>query len=194
MKQFTIEIRGINPLLMHNSRLSDEFDPIVKAIKKITAKKTKQTEDDRWEKRRLEFLGSLYFDETVGPYMPGLNIEQCLLHAARMTKNGKDIERGLRITSDINPIAYDGPRDLDGLWDKGNAAHVHNASVKVQRARIIRTRPVFRQWATVAEGMFDPEILDFESLLSFGEKAGQYIGLGDWRPRFGTFEATIKEV
>ncbi|MDB2192120.1 hypothetical protein [Mycobacteroides abscessus] len=194
MKQFTIEIRGVNPLLMHNSRLSDEFDPIAKAIKKITAKKMKQTEDDRWEKRRLEFLGSLYFDDTVGPYVPGLNIEQCLLHAARMTRNGKDIERGLRITSDVNPLGYDGPRDLDSLWGGGNPAHVHNASVVITRNRIIRTRPIFRHWAVEAEGVYDPGILDFESLLSFGEKAGQYIGLGDWRPRFGTFEAIIKEV
>lgn len=193
MKHFTMTIKGINPLLMHNSQLSDEFNPIVVAMKRLTAKKTKKTEDDRWEIRRLEFMGGLYYDDIAGPYIPSQNIEASLAKAAGLTRNGQDIKRGVRITTDINPIGYNGPRTPDKLWESGQA-HVHSASVKNpgSSARIIRTRPIFREWATEVEGIFDPEVLDLESLKMFADKAGQLIGLGDWRPRFGTFEAEVK--
>lgn len=191
MKTFTLTITGTSPLLMHNARLSDEFDPIAVEMKKITAKKTKKTEDDRWELRRLEFLGGLYHDEDYGPYIPAQNVEACIKEAARMTRNGKDVERGMQLTTDINPIAYTGPREADALWEDPN--HRHGASVKVGMARVIRTRPIFRQWAIEVEGVIDPTILDFDSLSMFTEKAGSFIGLGDWRPRFGRFTTTITE-
>lgn len=192
MKRFTITVQGTAPLLMHNAQLSDEFNPVTLEMKKITAKKTKKTDDDRWELRRLEFMGGLYYDPDSGPYIPAANIEATLAKAAGLTRNGQDIKRGVRITTDINPLAYSGPRTVDELWeDKAN--YVHNASVKVGQARIIRTRPIFREWITEAEGIYDPTVIDLESMKQFATKAGQLIGLGDWRPRFGTFEATVKE-
>lgn len=191
MKKFTITLTGTAPILMHNAQLSDEFNPVTLEMKKITAKKTKKTEDDRWELRRLEFVGGLYHDVDYGPYIPAVNIEASIAKAAGLTRNGQDVKRGVRLTTDVNPLAYSGPRDIDDLWKDPN--HVHNASVKVGQARIIRTRPVFRNWAVEAEGIFDPSVIDLESLKQFAEKAGNLIGLGDWRPRFGTFETSITE-
>lgn len=189
MKNFTMTVIGTAPLLMHNSQLSDEFNPVTLEMKKLTSKKTKKTEDDRWELRRLEHLGSLYFDPELGPYMPAQNIEACLAKAAGLTRNGQDVKRGIRITSDVNPLVYKGPRETKTLWKDPN--HVHNASVKVGQARIIRTRPIFREWAFEANGIIDVNVIDVESLTQFAEKAGTLIGLGDWRPRFGTFNAEI---
>lgn len=192
MKKFTITLTGTASLLMHNSQLSDEFNPIAVEMKKITAKKTKKTEDDRWELRRLEFVGGLYYDTDLGPYIPAANIEASIAKAAGLTRNGQDVKRGVRLVTDVNPLAYRGPRDPDALWK--DATFVHNASVKVGTARIIRTRPMFRDWMTEAEGVYDPTVIDFESLKQFVDKAGQLIGLGDWRPRFGTFDAQLVEV
>lgn len=53
-----LDITGTAPLLMHNSRLADPIDPIVRSMKKITGK-TKKTEDDHAETARLEFLDDL---------------------------------------------------------------------------------------------------------------------------------------
>ena len=192
MKKFRLTLSGTAPMLMHNAQLSDEFNPVVLEMKKITAKKTKKTEDDRWELRRLEFVGSLYYDQDAGPYVPAANIEASMAKAAGLTRNGQDVKRGVRIVTDVNPLAYRGPRTPDDLWKE--SSFVHNASVKVGTARIIRTRPIFRDWITEAEGVFDPTVVDFESLKMFAEKAGQLIGLGDWRPRFGTFDAEIEEL
>lgn len=193
MNRFRLTLTGTAPILMHNAQLSDEFNPVTLEMKKITAKKTKKTEDDRWELRRLEFVGGLYYDHDAGPYIPAANIEASIAKAAGLTRNGQDVKRGVRLTTDFNPLAYGGgPRTPDELWKDEN--FVHNASVKVGTARIIRTRPIFRNWATEAEGVFDNSVIDFESLKMFAEKAGQLIGLGDWRPRFGTFDVEIEEI
>ena len=56
MKNFTITLTGEAPILMHNAQLSDKFNPITKAMSAINAKRTKKTDDDEWEMRRLEFM------------------------------------------------------------------------------------------------------------------------------------------
>lgn len=190
MKKFSITITGTSPLLMHSARLSNPLDPVAKAMKRVSAKRTK-TDDDHLELARLEHAGGLYFDEEIGPYVPGDNIWRCIQDAAKKRKLGQQIKSGLIVATDINPLAYKGPRTIDGLWEDENFRH--QASVKVQTSRIIRTRPIFREWATEAECIYDPAQLDPAEIEEISEIAGTIIGLGDWRPRFGRFEATITE-
>lgn len=191
MARFRLTCTGTTPLLMHNARLSNPLDDVAKAMKRVSSKRVK-TEDDHEELARLEHMGGLYLDPDVGPYLPGQNFERCLVDAARITKSGKKIERGVFVETDVNPLAYDGPRDVDGLWKDENFRHA--ASVKVQTSRVTRTRPQFRHWAVEAEGMFDPAIISLDEIREIAETAGRMIGLGDWRPRFGRFEATVEKV
>lgn len=191
MINFRITLTGTAPLLMHNSRLADPLDTFVKAKKRVSNKRTK-TDEDHEELARLEYLGGLYFDADVGPYLPAQNIERALLDAARLSKRGKQIERGMFIQTDTNPIAYRGPRDTDGLWKDENFRLM--ASVKQQTSRIMRCRPLFREWTADAEGILDPNFLDPADLEAIATTAGQVIGIGDWRPRYGRFTATIEQV
>lgn len=190
MQKFTLTLTGTAPLLMHNVALADEFNPVVLEMKKITAKKTKKTEDDRWELRRLEFVGSLYYDADLGPYIPAEMIEASIREGAKVSRNGKDVQRGLRITSAVNPLAYKGPRAIDELWKDENFRDMR--SVRVTSSRIVRTRPIFRNWMTQAEGIIDTEVLDLDALTLFLERAGGLMGIGDYRPRFGTYTAEIE--
>lgn len=192
MQKFTLELTGTAPLLMHNSRLADKLDPITKLKAAVSAKKRK-TEEDDLELSRLEFLGGLYHDEDAGPYLPGDNIFKALVEAARKTKQGKQVEQGLLITTDVNALAYDGPRDTRGLWED-RANFEFRKTVKQMQARIVRVRPIFRHWSTVIEGAYDEAVLDFSDVENFAHTAGAYIGVGDWRPRYGRFEASIKKV
>jgi hypothetical protein len=189
--RFRMTCEGTTPLLMHNARLSNPLDEVVKESRKISAKR-KKTEEDHEEMARLEHMGGLYFDPDVGPYLPGQNFERCLLDAARITKAGKKIERGVFVETNVNPLAYEGPRDVDGLWADQNFRFM--ASVRVQTNRVTRTRPQFRQWKTAAEGIYDPEIIDLDELAGIAGTAGRLIGLGDWRPRFGRFEAQVEAI
>lgn len=189
MIDFTITIEGTAPLLMHSSRLSDPLDPAAKALKKASSKRSK-TDEDHAAVAEAEFRGGLYLDPDVGPYIPGENIMASLVAGAKLNKLGVKVTRGLLIKSDVNPIVYSGPRDADGLWADPN--HSHRASVKVGTSRVIRTRPIFREWLTEAEGTLDESQLDITELSAIAENAGAFIGLGDWRPRFGRFIAKVE--
>lgn len=188
MIDFTITLTGTAPLLMHNSRLSNPLDPATKALKKVTGKRNK-TDDDHEQIARLEFAGGLYLDPDVGPYIPGENIARALVDGAKLTKMGVKVTRGVFISTDVNPLAYDGPRDEQKLWDAGWR---HMASVKVGTNRTMRCRPWFPKWKVQADGVLDPSVLELDDLAAIADNAGSLIGLGDWRPRFGRFTATVE--
>ena len=186
MLNMTVTITGTAPLLMHNSRLSNPLDPAAQALKKATGKRTK-TEEDHAEVARLEHFGGLYMDPDVGPYLPGDNVWRCIYDAAKKSKRGVRVKEGLLVTSDVNPIAYRGPRDAAGLWEDENFRLM--ASVKVGTSRIMRCRPMFRDWRCSADVLIDTAYLDESEVQEILAVAGQIIGLGDWRPRYGRFTA-----
>lgn len=186
--EFSITFEGTDALLVHNARLSNPLDPAAKALKRLTGKRNK-TDDDYAELAHVEFAGSLYFDEEIGPYIPGENIWRCLFDAAKKHKKGPRIKEGVFISTSVNPLGYRGPRDVEGLWADENFRHY--ASVKVGTARTTRCRPIFRSWKVAADGVLDTNVLDLAELQQIAETAGTLIGLGDWRPRFGRFVATV---
>lgn len=180
------------PLLMHNARLSNPLDPAAKAIKKVSAKRNK-TDEDHQEMAHLEFIGSMYYDKDAGPYIPADNVWRCLYDAAKKSKRGPKVKEGVLITTDVNPLGGFGRvREVEKLWADENFRHF--ASAKVGQVRVTRCRPVFRQWAVDAEGVLDTNVLDFSELEQIAETAGSLIGLGDWRPRYGRFAATVEKI
>lgn len=187
----TIELTGTHTLLMHNSQLADPLNPFTRKLAEVTSKRRK-TVDDHEEIARREWYGGLYYHPTAGPYIPGANIERCLLDAARLNRLGKSVERGLFITSDVNPLVYTGPRDPGSMV--GSVDFRHMASVKIGTNRTMRCRPMFREWAVTAQGTLDEMQLELTDLRLVADRAGSLIGLGDWRPRFGRFTASIGEV
>lgn len=188
---FRITITGTAELLMHNSRLANPLDVTAKAMKAVSSKRVK-TDDDYEELAHLEHFGGMYYDPEIGPYMPGQNIERCLVDAGKVTKSGVKVTRGVFIATNLNPLAYKGPRTPDALWADENFRHM--ASVKVQQNRVMRCRPMFREWRTEAEGTLDTAVLSLEELRSIATTAGSMIGLGDYRPRYGRFAVEVKKI
>jgi hypothetical protein len=186
---FKITMTGVRPVLMHSARLANPLDQIVKAMKAISGKRTK-TDDDHIEMARLEFAGSMYIHDQLGPYIPGENIERCLVDAGKITKKGTALTRGLFIKTDFNPLVYRGPRTIEELWADENFRHV--ASVKVQQNRVMRTRPMFKEWEVTAEGVLDTSVVDPGEFGAIAETAGNMIGLGDYRPRYGRFVVNVE--
>lgn len=190
---FTITITGTSALLMNNARTANPLDPAAKALKQLTGKRNK-TDADHEEIYRVGHSGSLYHDADVGPYLPGDNIWKSLLEGARKHKLGKKIEEGTLITTDVNPLAYKGPRDVQGLWADENFRYINFRVTGggARRVRVSFCRPIFREWRTQANGILDENIIDLAELRLIAETAGQRIGLGDWRPRYGRYTATIE--
>lgn len=185
----TMKLVGTRPLLMNNGRAADPLDPSAKA-KAAVAKKRGKTDDDHAHLGRLEFAAALYHDDEVGPYLPADNLWKCIQVAARKSKQGKLIEEGLVVTSDINPLSYPGPRDLATLIKDKNF-EFRKTVVQGGRTRIPRVRPIFQQWTTEADIDFDESVLNLGDLQRFADIGGRLVGLGDWRPRYGRFTATV---
>lgn len=186
-----LEMVGTQPLLMHNIRLADDQDPYTKAVKELTAKRSRKTEDDKHEIDRLSFAGALYWSEKLGPYLPAENIFRCLMEAGALTRSGKKIERGVIFPETLAVLDYNGPRDIDSLWGDGQSVFVDRRMVAVQRHRIPRVRPIFRDWSAVIEVEIDTQVVDLEEFTSICEKAGRMIGIGDFRRFYGKFAANV---
>lgn len=184
-----IQLTGTTAMLMHSSRTVDPLDPMTQAIKAITSKR-KKTDADHLEIARLEFAAGLYFDEVAGPFVPGENIFRTLVEGGKLTKAGVKVTRGLLITTDINPLSYKGPRTIDELW--ADPAFRNSSPVRVSMARTVRCRPHFPAgWKVDCDAILDDTVLSFMDLQEIATQAGQMIGLGDWRPRFGRFTADV---
>lgn len=180
---------GGSPLVMHNERLADPLDDIVRAIAAISKKRNK-TEADHLEIARQEFEGGLYTNGN-GPCLPAWNILRCLQDGAKRHKRGADVLRGVYPVADHADVIYDGPRETEALWKDGSFAL--RKTVGIQRARTMRTRPIFRDWRSELLVEVDPTIWDLDTLANCWKDAGVYAGIGEMRPVYGRFTATLKE-
>jgi hypothetical protein len=179
-----VSIRGVTPLLMHNGNLADPLHESSIALAKLSGKRQK-TLDDHRALSKTEWYGGLYVDERGRPCLPGEVIEAALAEGAKKTKRGKDAKAGIVVFGDF-PLEYDGPKTADALWKHGG--FLKRAGVRVKQSRVIRSRPMFPEWAVSFEIQWDSSIIKSESdVLDIVADAGR-AGIGDWRPKFGRFE------
>ncbi|GAF91758.1 unnamed protein product [marine sediment metagenome] len=167
----------------------DPLNPLTKEHKALTSKR-KKTDEDHELIALSEMRSYLYWDKKNGIYMPASNFEASLRDAAKLNKLGQHIRRGVIVTDD-SPINYKGPKDPEKLVR--DTAFQFAKTVVVQRARIMRYRPIFHEWSCVFVISFDESILDRNEILTIAQNAGKFAGLGTWRPRFGRFEIEVLE-
>lgn len=178
----TITAAPMTPLLMHNGRLSNPMDPYTKRLKELTGARTK-TDETHAAIMRAEFEGGLYWDEDLGPYLPAEMVEAGIKEGGRVSKNGKKIEAGVFIMESRVRLDYEGPRSIDGLYPKFSKV----SGVRVQKNRVIRTRPCFHNWSATFTLQAVPDLVNEEDIIRAIEDAGRVKGIGDWRPRCGRF-------
>jgi hypothetical protein len=181
-----LRITGVSPILLHNGHLADPLEPIVKEIKKISGKRGK-TDADLEELARLEWRGSLYLNDGK-VCLPGDVIEAAFCEGAKRSKSGKLAQAGI-ICPTNPPLEYDGPSDIDDLWKDGGFRLT--VGVKIQRSRVMRTRPIFRKWAVTFGLMFDDGLLNREQVIEIMKTTGEVVGICDWRPKFGRFGVEV---
>jgi hypothetical protein len=189
-----LRLEGEAPLLMHADTLLDITHPLTRQFKELTAKGSAQrTMDDNMNIARVEWLAGLYYDEALGPYVPGAMVKRAITEAATRLKKGAPLKRGLVVVQTKIPLEYDGPRDLEGLWDEGFRDMRGAVNSGRNSGRVMRCRPCFEEWALTAEVAYDPTECDADTLAAIAEFA-QVRGIGDFRPEFGTFAATWTEL
>ena len=84
----------------------------------------------------------------------------------------------------------DGPRDAQGLLD--DPRFVDMRGVRVGQAKLMRCRPKFNEWRTTCQLAFNPEQITLQEVQQMVANAGSLVGIGDFRPRFGRFSATVE--
>lgn len=183
-----IRVTGVNPLLMHNIRLANPLELIVQEIKTLSSKR-KRTLEDHTALARLEFEGGLYIDKQ-GPYIPGVAFHAALVSAGKVDRLGSKIKNSIVCSTLRAPLIYDGPRDVEGLWKAG---FYDQRMVAVERARTLRTRPMFENWSAEFEIVYAPSDFDDRTIKEIVTRSGR-VGLLDYRPVYGTFTAKIKSI
>jgi len=192
--KFTIQ--GVVPTILCNGQTSDPLNKFAKELKKISGKRNK-TEGDHKAMAKLEFMACMYINEKGNPCWPSDNIEAMIIKAAAKQRKGTDAKSAIFV-DDHAPLIYDGPKTPDALWSHrtmDNNPFVLRASVVVNRNRIMRTRPIFRNWSLEFTVHYLTDIFDKEQVIATVKTAGRIIGLSDWRPKYGRFNVVnIEEI
>lgn len=181
-----LTLTGMSGLVMHNPRLIDSEDPYVRQIAELTSKGSKQTDAEREEVARLEWMGGVYHDPEVGIYVPSWNVVKCVNRGAVLTREGTNVLRALSVVSDRVPLLYDGPRELTKLYERPEFRF--RKEVGIGQKKVMRVRPIFRRWSLELDAELVEEAMNPGDLLRVATTAGRSEGLGDARKLgFGRF-------
>lgn len=186
----TVAIRGTAPLLMHNIRLANPLDKYARELDRLNKEK-KGAGADKYEflelMARVEWEGGLYYDKDIGPYLEQRHILASLKEGARRTRGGKVVQRGVTVSGYRFPLQYNGPRDIEGMVEAGT--FIDHRAVTVGRAKVMRARPVFTEWALKFPLIYDTDAISLDDLKRYLVDAGRFAGLGDGRAiGFGFYE------
>lgn len=188
-EKITFRLKGLAPLLVHNPQLSDPLNYWTKKIKAISSKR-KKVEADHEEMAHLEFLGSLYLDDKKRICIPTRFVEAALINAAKKSRMGKTYKSVVFTNQDYFPIEYEGPQDPEKLW--AEEKYRNQVSLVVQGNRVVRTRPMFTDWAVTVDVYYITEMeVDEKDIIETMKLAGTISGFGDGRPRFGRFSVEV---
>lgn len=176
MKTVKVEITGISPLLMNSPKSMIEDD------KQKGIKQTTKVYDHEKEAKKLAYTKS-----NGELYIPSQAIKASIIGASSFKKIGK---------YSAKPIIAGGvfiPTDEIGLGTKKYELDIR--TVVIQRARVVKARPMLKKWKVSFELMYNEELIgNSEIVKGLLIEAGQRIGILDFRPAkmgsFGMFEVT----
>ena len=173
-------------LIQHNGDLANPLNPFVKEMKQYTSKRNK-TDADHEMIAQYQFLGGLY-DSGLGIMLPSEVIEATINGGARKFKEGILAKSGLYVLKDAK-LVFEGPQTPKEMWEDGR--FTFQKMVVIARSRVLATRPIFNEWSAAITVNFEDEVCDAGQVEKWLKKAGQIVGMCDWRPRYGRFSATL---
>ena len=186
-KKAVFQIVGTQSLIMHNVvNFMDPTNQTRKEFKGLTGKRTKTPEDEE-RIARLEWEMSLYLSQDGSLHIPPRVMQSMMVSAAKLTKRGQSVKRGLRVDQ-AAPLTIPGwnKDDLNNNWESGKFSLA--SVVVVTGKRIVRIRPQFQEWSAIAEFTYLPDVIDDRDISDIIDTGGRLVGLMDWRPYHGLFE------
>ena len=142
MKTIKVTIEGTSPLLMNSPK------SMLDAAEGVTLKTTKKNIKEEAEKLA-------YRTDKKELYVPSEAVKGCLINASAYKKFGKYAAR---------PIIAGGVRITPSKIELGTRKYgIDLRTVVIQRARIVKARPVIEKWKLSFEVLYD------ETLISSGD-------------------------
>jgi len=192
MKEIKIKVTGISPMLQSCDRLADPLDAETIAYKKLTSIRGKaKTTDIILEIAKKQYINSVYYSSASGVHIPSINVKKTMEEGAKLSRNGDKIRKGVMIFDAELPLEYGEKLTPLELWNSGQ--YLDKRSVVVGQAKVMCYRPKFAEWSFVVDVVYDESIIEGNQIVEFLAAAGQYVGLGGFRPAkngmFGRFNA-----
>lgn len=193
MRNLKVTWKGLSPLIMHSCQCVNPLNPISREIKKLNDKPRgyKFTEEELIQLSNLEWEAGAYWQDGLGLYIPGENVEATIRNGAKASKKGKDIEKFVNILDLYIPFEYGENLTKEELISRFE--YRDTRTMVIGRARIIRTRPRFDQWRITFNLSYNEEKIDVDTIVNAMEYAGLYVGLCDSRPKYGQFTPIVEE-
>lgn len=186
MYKMKVKLIGTVAMLQHNSQLANPMSQAAKDLKAASSKggRGKKTDENYEEIARAEFFGGLYYDGK-NYFVPEEQIES-MIGATSFSEAGISKSKSMGAITVMDPFiltAYDGPQKPEKRYGDPNC--MDQRLVSVGTAKIVRTRPMFRNWVTEGIVHYDTPFTE-DNLMLVLEACGSK-GLGDYRPKFGRF-------
>lgn len=190
--KFEVRCKGVKPLLMANPQMANPLNEFKKESSKYTSKRNK-TDEDHIAISKIQFMGHLYYDKEIGLFIPSENIEACIKEGAKVSKNGKKIPLAVNVVEYKVPLIHrSNAKTPEELFEDNEFVDVRFGNLN--KSKILVTRPRFDQWELVFHVELDTTLLDIEEFIEALNNAGQRAGLGTYRPKYGTFDVTVKQI
>ena len=184
MKTLVFQIESIVPLLMHDDKTANPLNEYTKKLKALTGKR-KKTDEDHAQIAEVEWNASLYYEN--GKYIiPTKVIEATLLGSAKQFKKGTLLKQCVIVADDMILEFKDSNLKPEKLYKK--LEYVDMRTVKIGQAKTTRCRPKFDSWKGEFTVILDEDKLNAEEIEQIVHNAGKYVGMCDYRPRYGRFQ------
>lgn len=169
MKNLTLKLTGVSPLLMHSTASMNQPN------EGLRTKSNMLTGYDQAE------MGS-YRDVAGGLVFPSIAVSRSLWGAASGIKIGKLTARNA-LSGLLQTVEYAPVLDLDGKQQ--TEFEVDTRFVRINKARVPCSRAKILEWIIELPVMFDPNILNIPAINELLNRAGTFVGIGDYRPSTG---------
>ena len=166
-RDYKVAIKGVVPLLHHKFTASTE-------------RAGRQTYDPKEEAKKR-----LYLNKDGVPIQPAVHLEGCFIKSATNFK----MKGRKTYTNFCKASLMILEREIPFDNEQATAWVIDEQPVVINRARVLCWRPRWDEWSfhfTLRN--LQPSMLDDLTLRKIVEYGGMFVGIGDFRPKFGRFE------
>lgn len=178
-----IPITGISPLIVHSFSQKARIQMLEAQQGKKRIKEIRDPE--------AEYHGSLYLlperEEGVERYgFPVTGVKAAIVDATRFYNDKRLTKTGLK--SMIFLTGEPGETDRQDMIEIHGEPRMREDMVRlggISRSADLRYRAEFTEWSSMLDITYLRSMIDRDSLVNLVQAAGEFIGIGEWRPQRG---------